>query len=108
MIELEHLLRPEFISLWFGLLALGAILKHSFTNAEFDNNLIPAVLYGVGFLFGGIMWVIEHPDATGWRMVLGFIVTGGICNGGVAAWFANGGWDLAHGLYKHGLKGDEK
>lgn len=101
---LEHLLRPEFVSLTLFLVGLGSVLKY---RTPLDNRLIPVVLFGVAFAVASAIGY-AHSQVGGWNRVIDTLVDGGLVNGGVATGIAVWGWDTFFGLYKKGHKGGDK
>ncbi len=101
---MEHLLRPEFVSLTLFLVGLGSVLKY---RTPLDNRLIPVVLFGVAFAVASAIGY-AHSQVAGWNRVIDTLVDGGLVNGGVATGIAAWGWDAFFGLYKKGHKGGDK
>ena len=102
--DMNTIIRPDFIVVALFLNVLGAILKY---RTPITNKLLPVVLFGVGFVICAI-WGYGTSVYAGGARVMDTLLMCGIIHGTIVTAIACWGWDMLHGAYKVGLFGKKK
>lgn len=98
--DLNTLIRPEFIVIALALNALGAILKY---RSPFPTKLLPLVLLAVALVICSVWgWFTSvYVGASRW---VDSLLMAGVVHGGVVTSLAVFGWDAVYGVFKVGLR----
>lgn len=99
ILDLNKIVRPEFIVIALFLNALGAVLKY---RTPFPTKLLPLVLLAIATTTCAVWGWFTSSFIGGARWV-DTILMAGIVHGAVVASIAVFGWDAVFGLFKYGL-----
>lgn len=106
ILDLNKIVRPEFIVIALFLNATGAILKY---RTPFPTKLLPLALASVAVTACAV-WGWFTSNFIGGARWVDTILMAGIVHGVVVASIAVFGWDVIYGSFKYGLsrKGKQK
>ena len=98
--DLNTVIRPEFIVIALALNALGAILKY---RTSLPAKLLPLVLLAVALPICAVWGWFTSVHTGGARWADSLLIAG-LVHGSVVTALAVFGWDAAYGLFKFGLR----
>lgn len=102
--DLNTVIRPEFIVIALWVNALGAIIKY---RTPLPTKLLPIILFCVAFVMCAV-WGYFTSVYMGSARIVDSLLIAGLIHGGVVTSIAVFGWDAFYGVYKHGLTKKKK